>query len=146
MYWKSPATSHFGVSNPHAWRFQGLFSQSDISSGRGVAAAGIANKERDAGAMLKSLVVALGAAVLSGFSLDLPAVLASFCCAQSGRANNAPITTVAHQLRIVSSLNVPENPLIPRVFLLDRLLRWTEHTWFMSQHSPCSEFGAVPLQ
>ena len=105
MYWKRPAISHFGVNNPHAWRFQGLFCQSDISSaGRGVAAAGIANIVGEAGAILKSLTVALAADVLSPFSLDLPAVLASFCCAQSGRANNAPNTTVAHQLRIVSSL------------------------------------------
>jgi hypothetical protein len=41
-------------------------------------------------------------------------VLASFCCAQSGRAKSrVPNATVAHQLRIVSSLELPENSVNP---------------------------------
>src|SRR5271167_3882577 len=72
--------------------------------------AGIANNVGDAGAMLKSLVV-LVVAVESVVPLVLLAVLASFCCAQSGRANSAPNATVAHHLRIVSSsLKYLKNP------------------------------------
>src|SRR4029077_20576691 len=83
-------------------RFHGLLSQSEkISAGLAAAAAGIGNKLLDAGAILKSPAVALGGAVFSDGIMLLLAVLASFCCAQSGRANKTPIATVAHHLRIV---------------------------------------------
>jgi hypothetical protein len=79
-----------------------LLSQSEkISAGLAAAAAGIGNKLLDAGAILKSPAVALAVAVFSDVVLLLLAVLASFCCAQSGRANKTPIATVAHHLRIV---------------------------------------------
>ena len=67
-----------------------------------MAAAGIANNVGDAGAMLKPLAAAFAVAP---FSVDLVPVLASFCCAQIGRASRAPIAKVAHHLRIVSSIN-----------------------------------------
>src|SRR5271165_2808665 len=103
-----PATSNLGVNCPQACRFQGLLSQSVKTSAGLAAAAGIAKRLGDAGAILKSLA---GTAFVDSVVLLLFAVLASFCCAQSGRASSAPIATVAHHLRIVSSIDAPKNPL-----------------------------------
>ena len=77
------------------------------------AGAGMANSEDDAGAILKSLGPAFPVAVVFVVPFVLLAVLASFCCAQSGRANSAPNATVAHHFHIVSSSLkvVPKNPL-----------------------------------
>jgi hypothetical protein len=91
-----------------------------MSAGLAAAAAGIGNKLLDAGAILKSPAVALVVAVLSDVVLLLLAVLASFCCAQSGRANKTPIATVAHHLRIVFLPEFdPKKPVYLMRLLLD---------------------------
>src|SRR5271169_7199336 len=120
-----PATSHFGVSLPHRWRFQALLSQSEsLSAGRAPAAAGIAKSVDDAGAILKSPPVPPTVALLPDASLAFPAALASFCCAQSGRANSAPIATVTHHFRIASSPNRFKNFLVSTRLSLKCPLHW----------------------
>src|SRR5689334_23087726 len=96
-----PATSNLGVNRPHACRFQGLLDQSEKTSAGLAAAAGIPNKFAEACAMLKS---AAETALVDSEVLLVVVVLASFCCAQIGRAIRAPIAAIAHHLRILSSL------------------------------------------
>src|SRR5690349_17903104 len=62
--------------------------------------------------MLKS---AAGTALVDSDVLLLVVVPVSFCCAQIGRAIRTPIATIAHHLRILSSLNETKNPMVPRV-------------------------------
>jgi hypothetical protein len=88
------------------------------------------NKVLDAGAILKSPAPALAVAVLSDVVLLLLAVLASFCCAQSGRANKTPIATVAHHLRIVFLPEFdPKKPVYLMRLHLNFPLRRTEDAW-----------------
>src|SRR5580692_1803027 len=102
-----PATSNLGVNWPQACRFQGLLDQSEKTSAGLAAGAGIAKRFGEAGAMLKSLA---GTAFVDSVGLLLVALLVSFCCAQRGRAIRAPVATIAHHLRIVSSLIEAKNP------------------------------------
>src|SRR5215469_431413 len=111
-----PAASHFGVNRPQAWRFQALFDQSEKTSappaaGDGIAA-GVLNRVGDAGAMRKSLSGMLFAAVDS-VALRSSTVPAALCCAQSGKASQAPTARIAHHLRIVSSMNDLKVPRVP---------------------------------
>src|SRR6266849_9307546 len=105
-----PATSNLGVNCPHACRFQGLLDQSEKTSAGLAAGAGIAKRLGDAGAILKSPA---GTAFVDSPVLLLIVLPASFCCAQRGRAMRAPIATIAHHLRIVSSLTEAKNPVSP---------------------------------
>src|ERR1700730_3672442 len=101
-----PATSNRGVNWPQACRFQGLLDQSEKTSAGLAAAAGIANRLGAAGAIRKS---GAGTAFVDSAVLLPVAVPESFCCAHRGRASRAPIATITHHLRIVSSLIETDN-------------------------------------
>src|SRR5579864_7561686 len=103
-----PATSNFGFSCPQACRFQALLDQSEKTSAGVAAGAGIAKRLGEAGAILKSPA---GTALVDSAVLPPVALSAFFCCAQRGRAIRAPIATIAHHLRIVSSRIEIKNPM-----------------------------------
>jgi hypothetical protein len=72
-----------------------------MSAGFAAAAAGMAKRLGEAGAMLKSRALAGVATLVSELAFELFAVPVSFCWAQSGRAKSTPSAKVAHHFRIV---------------------------------------------
>jgi hypothetical protein len=72
-----------------------------MSAGLPAAAAGMAKRRGDAGAMLKSRPVLVAATLFSDVAFQLYAVITFFSCAQSGRARSTPMITVTAHFSIV---------------------------------------------